>query len=245
MPRIIVEIKIKPMKSTKNYLILTALAAFSFGAVAQSEVKSYSIKKGQAFDILLFNTNAEAKETLDRYFKSAIPVAVKNGYMPQKGFKVEQPPLQGNYWPKTVIIGLWKDFEQREQFALNITNDVPDFHEMRREIWTSFNLTYWEVDRDYSFDVNPEKFNVLTAYWSSDDTAFPIFRKEWLKEVENSGGNKLIGFFKGTSPFGYEYNPDFLTITEWESQEAFDRFNKKNQAMDHEGVKHVNQFAIQ
>ncbi len=233
------------MKSTKNYLLLLALSIFSFGTQAQSEVKSYSIKKGQAFDILLFNTNAEAKETLDRYFKSAIPVAMKNGYMPQKGFKVEQPPLQGNYWPQTVIIGLWEDFDKREQFVVDITKEVPDFHEMRREIWTTFNLTYWEVRQDYSFDVDGAKFNVVTAYWGSDDLAFPKFRKAWLKQVEKSGGNKLIGFFKGTSPFGYEYNPDHLTITEWESKEAFDKFNEKVQAMNHEGVKHINQFIIQ
>lgn len=233
------------MKSTKIYLILILSVAFSFGVVAQSEVKSYTLEKGQAFDILLFNTNDEAKETLDRYFKSAIPVAMKSGYMPQKGFRVDQPPLQGNYWPKSVIIGLWKDYDKRVQFIDDIVKEVPDFHEMRREIWTSFNLTYWEVSQDYSFDVNPEKFNVLTAYWSNDDAVFPEFRSEWLKQVEKSGGNKLIGFFKGSSPFGYEYNPDHLTITEWESKEAFDKFNEKIQAMDHASVKHVNQFSIQ
>ncbi|MEP1095797.1 MAG: hypothetical protein ABJG78_11850 [Cyclobacteriaceae bacterium] len=233
------------MKSINNYLLLITLCLLSLSMQAQGDIKSYSLKKGQAFDILLFNTNPEAKETLGRYFKSAIPVAVKNGYMPQKGFKVDQPPLQGNYWPRTVIIGLWEDFDKREQFALSITDEVPDFHEMRREIWTSFNLTYWEVQQDYSFEVNPEKFNVLTAYWSSDDTTFPKFRKEWLKQVEKFGGNKLIGFFKGSSPFGYEYNPDHLTITEWESKEAFDRFQQKNLEMNHEGVKHVNQFIIQ
>lgn len=233
------------MQSTKNVILPILLFVCSFNALAQSGVKSYSIKKGQAFDIILFNTNPDAKETLNKYFESAIPVAVKNGYQPQKGFKVNQPPLQGNYWPKTVIIGLWEDFDKREQFALNITDEVSDFHEMRREIWTSFNLTYWEVQQDYSFEVNQEKFNVLTAYWSSDDTAFPKFRKNWLKQVSKSGGNKLIGFFKGTSPFGYEYNPDFLTITEWESKEAFEVFKKKNLKMDHTGVKHVNQFIIE
>lgn len=209
------------------------------------EVKKYNLKKGQAFDILLFNTNDEAKETLDRYFKSAIPVAMKSGYLPQKGFRIEQPPLQGNYWPKTMIIGLWEDYDKRIQFIDDIVKEVPDFHEMRREIWTSFNLTYWEVGQDYSFEVNPEKFNVVTAYWSNDDEVFPKFRTEWLKQVEKSGGNKLIGFFKGSSPFGYDYNPDHLTITEWESKEAFDKFNEKIQAMDHEGVRHVNQFIIE
>lgn len=233
------------MKSTKKFLILIILAVSSFKLLAQSEIKSYSIKKGQAFDIILFNTNAEAKETLDRYFKSAIPLAMKSGFIPQKGFKVEEPPLQGNYWPKTVIIGLWEDFDKREQFALNITDEVPDFHEMRRKIWTSFNLTYWEVGQDYSFDVNSEKFNVMTAYWGNDDEKFPKFRRAWLDQVEKSGGNKLIGFFKGSSPFGYEYNPDHLTIVEWESKEAFEKFKEKTLEIDHDGVKHVNQFRIQ
>ncbi len=233
------------MTINKYYLILFVLFGFELTAMAQDTVKSYELKKGQSFDIILFNMNDNAKETLDRYFKSAIPAAMKSGYIPQKGFKVEQPPLQGNYWPKTVIIGLWEDYDKRVQFIDDIVKEVPDFHEMRREIWTSFNLTYWEVGQDYSFEVNSDKFNVLTAYWSNDDEVFPEFRSEWLKQVGKSGGNKLIGFFKGSSPFGTDYNPDHLTITEWESKEAFDKFNEKIQAMDHAGVKHVNQFIIQ
>ncbi|MFK7953308.1 MAG: hypothetical protein AB8B73_10725 [Ekhidna sp.] len=233
------------MKSTKNILLLIVFAAFSFKTSAQSEIKSYSLKKGQAFDIIFFNTNPEAKEVLGKYFKSAIPVAQKNGYMPQKGFKIEEAPLQGNYWPQTMIIGLWKDYDQRVKFVTEITKEVPDFHEMRREIWTSFNLTYWEVGQDYSFDVDPSKYNVVTAYWGNDDVNYPKFRREWLDQIEKSGGNKLIGFFKGTSPFGYEYNPDHLSIVEWESKEAFEAFKEETLKMDHSAVKHVNQFAIQ
>lgn len=232
------------MKLKLRQLIMI-LFACSCITLSGQEVKKYNLKKGQAFDIIFFNTNQEAKETLGKYFKSAIPVAQRNGYLPQKGFKIEQTPLQGNYWPETMIIGLWQDYDKRVQFIDDIVKEVPDFHEMRREIWTSFNLTYWEVSQDYSFEVNPEKINVVTAYWSGDDEAFPKFRSEWLKQVEKSGGNKLIGFFKGSSPFGYEYNPDHLTITEWESKEAFDKFNEKIQAMDHKGVRHVNQFIIE
>lgn len=230
------------MKSTKTVLLVALL--FTLMLDTQSQVKSYSLKKGQALDLLFFSTNPDAKETMDRYFKRAIPEAIKNGYLPQKGFKISQSPLQGNYWPETLIIGLWKDFEQREQFTNDIIKDVPDFHEMRREIWTSFNLTYWKIAEDKDFTVDSEKFNVLTAYWSKGNS-FEEFNKKWLKEAKKSGGRIVLELTDGTSPFGYYYDPDYVTITEWDSKEAFDSFNEKNKLMDHKEVKHVNQFIIE
>lgn len=233
------------MKPIKNFLIPIILAAFSFGASAQSEVKSYALKKGQAFDIILLSTKEGTEEIQKAYFEKAFPIAVKGGYSPLKGFAIPDSPLQGNYHPQAVIFGTWTSVELREKFVADIEKSVPDFHSMRREIWSNFDLTYWEVSQDFSFDVDPAKFNVVTAYWGGDDVEFQKFRKEWLKQVKRSGGNKLIGFLKGSSPYGYEYNPDFLTITEWADKEAFDAFYKKDQSLDRQAVKHVNQFRIQ
>ena len=220
------------------------LSVLSVGVQAQSEVISYSLKKGQVFDIIFLNTKTGSEDVQKIYFERVFPIAKEGGYMPLKGLAVEGS-LQGNYHPEVMVFGAWTSVELREKFVADIEKLVPDFHAMRREIWSTFDLTYWEVGQDYSFDIDPTKFNVVTAYWSSDDAVFPKFRKTWLKQVEKSGGNKLIGFFKGSSPFGYEYNPDHLTIVEWESKEAFEKFQKKNLAMDHDGVRHVNQFRIQ
>lgn len=233
------------MKSTKNYLLLFVLSVVSFSIQAQTDIRSYSMKKGEAFDIIFLNTKPGSEDVQKKYFEKAFPIAKEGGYTPLKGLAIKDNPLQGNYHPEVMVFGTWASVELREKFVADIEKSVPDFHAMRREIWSTFNLTYWEVGQDYSFDIDPAKFNVVTAYWSGDDTSFPKFRKAWLKQVEKSGGNKLIGFFKGSSPFGYDYNPDHLTIIEWESKEAFDKFNEKIQAMDHQSVRHVNQFIVQ
>ncbi len=227
-----------------NHLLLSSMFLLTC-ATGHTQVKSYSLKKGQALDILLFNTNDEAKETLNRYFKEAIPVAQKSGYIPQKGLRINQPPLQGNYWPQTMIVGLWTDYAKREQFVRDITNSVPDFHAMRREIWSTFNLTYWEITADKTINIEAEKYNVLTSYWSEDQDSFELFTKTWLALAEQAGGEVLLELTQGTSPFGYNYDPDYLTISRWDSKEQFDAFYAKNIALDHKGVKHVNQFVIE
>ena len=227
-----------------RYVIASLVLALAIQNL-DAQIKTYELKKGQAFDILLFNTIPESKETLDRYFKTAIPVGVEYGYMPQKGFKVTENPLQGNYWPKTVIIGLWSDFRKREDFVTEISNHVPDFHEMRRAIWSSFFLTYWEVKEDQTILVDSERFNVLTAYWEEDPELFKKFIEGWKKEVNQTEGSILLELTDGHSPMGYYYNPEYLSITSWESKESFEAFYEKNLKMNHDGVKHVNQFIIE
>lgn len=212
---------------------------------AMAQVKTYDLKKGQAFDVLLFNTIPESKETLNRYFKYAIPVAQKYGYIPQKGFKVIQSPTQGNYWPGTVIIGQWSDFSKRREFVTEITKEVPDFHEMRRAIWSTFFLTYWEVKEDKTVRMDSEKFNVFTAYWEDDSEGFKKFIENWKKRVNQTEGEILLELTDGNSPVGYYYNPEYLSISSWDNREAFEAFYEKNLKMDHTGVKHVNQFIIE
>ena len=224
--------------------VLMSIILFTF-LNGKAQTKTYELKKGQSFDILLFNTIPESKEALNKYFQSAIPVAQKYGYMPQKGFNVTENPTQGNYWPKTVIVGLWRDYSKREDFITEITDEVPDFHEMRRRIWSSFFLTYWEVKEDKTIEVSSDRFNVLTAYWEEDAKSFEKFKQRWKSDAKQSGGKLVLELEDGKSPVGYYYNPDHLTITSWESKEAFEAFYEKNLEMNHSGVKHVNQFIIE
>ena len=116
---------------------------------------------------------------------------------------------------------------------------------MRREIWPTFYLTYWEVKEDKTVTVKADKFNVMTAYWSEDDRKFDKFTDQWKQNAKKQGAKILLDLQEGTSPFGYQYNPDFLTITERDSEEAFKAHLAKTLSSDHDGVKHVNQFVIE
>ncbi len=231
-------------------ILKTSLAVFllfisTHGLQGQSAVKTFSYKKGQVLDIILLNTKEGIKEELDHYFKTALPVATKYGYKGQGGLPLKSSPTQGNYHPESIIFGVWNSLKEREDFLTNIEDVMPEFHQARRNIWSSFNMTFWEMSDDLSFTVNTDKFNVATAYWQNDKEDFQQFKVNWNTLSKKSGGKEILALANGDSPFGYYYKPDYMVITEWNNRSDFEKFLRENLKMKHDGVKHVNQFIIQ
>ena len=222
--------------------LLFFMTTVALAGMINAQVKTISLKKGEALDLLLLNTNAEAKEELNEYFAEAVPIAQKWGYKPQYSSRISVAPTQGNYWPSTFIIAKWEDYDKRIQFTEDIIKEYPLFHQRRREIWPTFNLTYWKVEEDQEILIHPDKFYIATSYWGEEEREFGEFSERLEKEVDRKGGKVVLEFRNGTSPFGYRYNPDLFTIVEWESKEDFEKFYEKNTRMDHAGVAHVNQF---
>ncbi len=229
----------------KISLLAVLLSIGCYSVNAQSEVKEYSISKGQVFDIIFLNNRSEpeVKGLLQDYFKRAFPIAEAHGYHSLGGFAVTENTL-GNYLPSTMVFGYWDTLDGREKFLEAVDTEMPDFHEMRRKIWSTFGLTYYEFNKDLTFDIDRAKFNTVTAYWEKDSKDFEKFKQSWLAQAKKAGGQTKIEFANGQSPFGYQYNPDFLVITEWESEESFKKFHKQNTRMDHSAVEHVNQFVL-
>ncbi|MBO3697676.1 hypothetical protein [Roseivirga sp. E12] len=229
----------------RTSVIIALLFSSALTIKAQSNLKTYSYKKGQVLDIILLNTKPEAQEELAYYFKTALPVATKYGYKGQGGLALKSSPSQGNYHPESLIFGVWNSLKQRKDFLTNIEDVMPEFHQARRNIWSSFNMTFWEMKSDLSFTVDTDKFNVATAYWKSDEGDFGKFKKSWDALAKRTGGKEILALTNGESPFGYYYNPDYMVITQWNSKSDFEKFLKENLEMKHDGVKHVNQFIIQ
>lgn len=229
----------------KTSVVLALLFTSTFALKAQSNLKSYSFKKGQVLDLILLNTKSDAQEELAYYFKTALPVATKYGYKGLGGLALKSSPSQGNYHPESLIFGVWNSLRERKDFLTNIEDVMPEFHQSRRNIWSSFNMTFWEVEDDLSFTVNTAKFNVATAYWQNDKSGFQKFKKSWNDLAKKTGGREILALANGDSPFGYYYNPDYMVITEWDSKSDFEKFLKENLKMKHDAVKHVNQFIIQ
>lgn len=233
------------MKSTKYILLITLSFLFTWESTAQSEeVLSYSLKKGQVFDIIFLSTKDSTEALQKKYFSTAFPVAGKAGYNPLKGFGIKQKPLQGNYHPSAMIFGAWPSIEVREKFLVDIVKEVPDFHSMRKEIWSNFDLTYWEIQEDISFDVDRSKFNVVTSFWKKEGASIKSYKNEWLKKSAKEGATKLIQLENGTSPFGYHYNPDFLVMTTWEDKESYDAFMKKVSELDQSAIKLIHELTF-
>lgn len=228
----------------KNLLLVYFVVTLSLSGFAQSETLDYHLKKGQAFDILLLTLKPNTKDKVKKYFQDYYPIAKKFGYHPLKGFPIKESPTQGNYQPQSMILGYWDNLDLRKKFLAHIDAKKPIFHQDRRDIWSNFDATYYEMKQDKSFQVHRKKYNVVTSYWQKNKKGFHRFKKNWREKVIQAGGKIILELSDGASPFGYHYNPDYLSITEWENKAAFEKFYQKNLKMDHSAVQQVNQFKI-
>jgi len=227
-----------------EFVILTVVCMVSGSIMnAQSKVTSYEMKKGEVLDILVLSTKPDTKQLFDLYKKTAFPVAFKMSYKSLPGFKIDEN-LEGNYHPDGFALGKWNDIEKRERFLLDINKEVPDFHEQRRSIFSYFGLTYYEMSKDLSFKIDRTKFNVVTAYWHKNKASFSSYKKEWLQKLKNEGGKTIVELEGGKSPYGYNYNPDYLVITQWQNREAFETFKSKSLVINYDDLTHINQFVI-
>ncbi|MDY8137017.1 hypothetical protein [Aquimarina sp. 2201CG5-10] len=231
------------MKLLKTLILLFFTSVLTTGLFAQSNIKSFNFKKGEILDILLLTTKSGTEKDYEKYRKTAFPIAFKKTYKPLPGFNIKET-TQGNIQPSSFILGKWNDLKNREQFIAEIEGVVPDFHLQRRNIWSLFNLTYYEIQKDISFKIDKNKYNVATSYWKKDATSFKKFTELWLQKSKSKGGKNILQLSNGKSPIGYYHNPDLLVITQWDSKEDFDTFYKENLAMNHKGVLHVNQFIL-
>ncbi|MEW7277989.1 hypothetical protein ABW636_05285 [Aquimarina sp. 2201CG1-2-11] len=228
---------LKIFSSLFFYFILTS------DLIAQSNIKTISLKKGEILDILLFTTKTDTEKAFEKYKKTAFPFAFKKTYQPLTSFKIVEN-AQGNIHPSSFIFSKWSNLKNREEFIEEIEGVVPDFHLQRRNIWTLFNLTYYEMPSDISFTINKDKYNVVTAYWKKENSSFKNFMTLWLQKLKLTGGTTILQLTNGKSTMGYHYNPDILLITHWNSKKDFEAFRKENLKMNHKGVLHVNQFIL-
>ena len=231
------------MKHLRISFIMFLLCIGASYTQAQSKKRSFNFNKGNVIDILLLTKNPGADEKIKDYFKTAIPIAEEAGYHNISGFRIDENIPQGNYQPDVLAIGYWDNINGREKFLKEVKTKIPDFHQVRMDIWSTFYLTHYELKQDLSFEIDTEKFNVVTAYWKKDDDSFQKFRERWVRETQKAEGKIKFAPEDGKSPFGYYYKPDYFEITEWESEEAFNKFIEKNLA-DPGSVKHVNQFIL-
>lgn len=211
---------------------------------AQSSETSYSFKKGEVLDLLLLSGKPNSDSLFANYRKTAFPVAMRMSYTPMPGYRIKEY-TQGNFHPQSFIFGKWESIAKREQFLAEIETHVPDFHQQRKNMFSLFHLTYYEMPTDVNFEIDKNKVVVVTAYWKDDSQHFQQFRKKWSKAAKRAKGKTVLVLENGKSPFGYFYQPEWLTITEWDSRAQFEAFKAKNLKIGTDGIKHVNQFILQ
>lgn len=189
------------MKLLKILILVLFTLSSTADLFAQSTIKSYNFKKGEILDILLLTTKSETAKEFSQYKKTAYPIAFKKTYVPLPGFGIKET-IQGNIQPNNFILSKWNDLENREEFIAEIEDLVPDFHVQRRNIWSLFNLTYYEMPHDISFKIDRSKYNVATSYWKKETTSFKKFKELWLQKSKEKGGTKILELTDGKSPLG-------------------------------------------
>lgn len=225
--------------------LLLVIWLFNFqSAVGQANVQSVELKKGTVLDILLLSQKSDTEADLKAYFQDAFPVAKRLSYQSFPGFKISRHS-EGNLHPSALIFGKWDNLSIREQFLEEITDEVPDFHERRRKIWSYFGLRYFEIKEDLSLEIDRDQYHVASAFWlDTKQTKRDQFYKHWEKKVQKMDGNILLHLKDGKSPFGYRFDPDLFIITTWESEAAFNAFQAKNQKSISTQLQHVNTFIL-
>ncbi len=232
------------MKGLRHILLTVTTYLIIHSSFGQSKIDTITLKKGEVFDILLLSQHPDRDAELKSYFQSAFPIAKKMSYQPLPGFKIINNN-QGNLHPNILVLGKWDNTTIREAFLTEILKDVPDFHERRRKIWSYFGLRYFKIESDLSFQINRNHYNVATAYWLESDKRPNPYYKKWEQEIETAGGKILIQLKNGTSPFGYQYNPEYFVITSWKREADFRSFQEKMKKQDLNGVQHINEFILQ
>ena len=239
------KLRAKLMKNIFYMLLGLIVSSFSNQQLnGQSAVQTVVLKKGEVLDILLLSQNPNSEADLKSYFQTAFPVAKRMSYQSVPGFKIKGH-TQGNLRPSSLILGKWSDVKNREAFLSQILEEVPDFHERRRKIWSYFGLHYFEIQEDFSFEIDRNQYHVATAYWLKEQDDSSKFYKKWIKTINKMGGQILLKLQDGTSPFGYSYDPNYFVITSWENQAAFKVFKEAIQAQKMDNIKHVNEFILE
>lgn len=240
------------------YKLMTTLllATFCFYAIAcndsglsneNSKSKTITIKKGQRVDLLTGIRKPGTDEILNNYFGQIFPIASKYGFKVDGTFLTVAPPTKGNFHSSFLSVMSWTDPNGPDKFRNEAKKLSYDYVAERRNIWSVFNLTeYSEIEKDIEFTVSSDKVYVITAYWLEDADAFRAAKKEAGPKMQAAGGKKTVLFGKGKSPNGYLYEPDVISITEWETKESFEKYHKSTDPkVNDAGVRNVNQWITQ
>ena len=236
-----------------KHVLLVIVLSISFGIStnlnAQTngdapKTKTITIKKGYSLDLLTAIRNPETDDALNTYFGHVFPPASKHGFKVDASFVTISTPTKGNFHTNFVSLMSWPNKESRNNFAREAEKLSYDYLSERRKIWSVFNLTEYEnLQKDLEITVSSDKVYVITTYWINDNEAFRNAKQNASKKMKAAGGKFVTLLGKGKSPSGYLYEPNVISITEWDNSETFKAYIKSsNPEVNDAGTTNVNQW---
>lgn len=232
------------MKKIVRVIYLLKLCILSTLISAQSSTKTIELKKGEVLDVLHLSQNPDTDEALKSYFKNVIPIGNKLTYQSLAGFKVVGHQ-QGNHRPQIIAFGKWSSLSKREAFGGQILTEIPDFHALRRSIWSYFGTSYYEMQQDLTVSFVQEKYHAVTSIWLKTAEGSSTYLQKWQTAVANMGGDILMDMQNANSPFGYIHKPHYFAISSWKNEAAYIAFRDKVREFEMNEIQHINEVIIQ
>lgn len=231
------------MNFVKQLIFIGVFYAFSGPLGYAQNALSIQAQKGQAYDLFFLTRIPDTEAAFESYKEIIFPIGIKEfGYKPHGALKIRQT-LQGGFQPEVLVFGAWPSMRKREGFLDIIEKRVPTFHNMRRSVWTIFDLAYYEVQKDFSIHFPSTTFNVASIYWLSHKKG-KTFIKQWLQLLEANGGTVVGTFTDAQSPLGYYFRPDYFFFSTWPSEKDYRRFLDQVKKLDHTFINNVNEYQI-
>jgi hypothetical protein len=211
----------------------------------ESGGKTFIFEKGHTIDFLYLTNRANPTRTLKEYFEEVGPHARKLNFRPIGAIRIAGKPTQGNFFPDLIALGEWPgDLKARTNFLGTLLEAAPNLHSLRMDLWSAFNLTSYEIKEDTQLHLEAGKAYILTAYWMKEGSDLAPLEAALQKKVADHGGTDSLTLKDGQSLFQYEYNPDLVSITEWDDEQDAAAFAESSRGLNAMGVRHVNQFPI-
>lgn len=211
-----------------RYISTALLAVFlliNFFNCAFAQSNELKIENGRTADFLFVTDRKDVEHLKPAYFKDVYPPAQKIGFQRANYFLIKEQPISGEYFPYVVAIGSWPgDWKNRQALFDELKTLRPDIRSRRLDIWSSFNMLNVTLDENIDLVFDPEKIYVLGAYWQKDESSFANFQARMLAQTKEKNGQILFYNKDVKTLFGYTEPATMMTITEWESQAAFDEY---------------------
>lgn len=214
-------------KLIKQLTLTLTIGLLAFNSSVLAKTSNLTFKKDQVADFLFLTDREDGKPLKKQYFADIGPAAVAMGYQNTTAFRITRNPVSGQYIPRVLAIASWPgDWQQRQAFFSQLVEEKPDIAERRFAIWSTFNMSNYEITEDIDVAFDADKVYVFGAYWQSDAKDFTELSDDMLTDIEQAGGKVLFNYADAQSLFGYVEAPDLTMITEWQSQQDFDQYYK-------------------
>lgn len=208
-----------------------------------SNIKTFTLKKGEVFDVIFLTIKPNKDDALKDYFKTISPMAKAYTFKPLFSSRIAKHTL-GNLQPQIFYVAHWDNLDKRLQFVKDVTTKIPDFHERRQDIWNMFYLTYWELKEDITLTIDTDKYHAVTLFWNKNKADIS-YQNQWETLAKKHNVKQIITLTNGQSPLGYYHAPDYFAYSEFENEAAFKAFQKEAEKLATDSLEHYQQFVLE